>query len=71
MNLISFITGVLAAGFLGAIGAGLLNASIGPSVNTVEMCKRIQVEGYLQDECFDKFGDYYQLKERGCKGYLR
>jgi hypothetical protein len=48
---------------LGVISVPLLNTTLGPSTNTIELCKELEREGYLTDKCFDEDG----LKERGCR----
>jgi hypothetical protein len=60
---IGIAVGVVATFIVGLFGAMALNITLGPSTNTIEMCKTLDREGYLADECFDEYG----LIERGCR----
>lgn len=54
---------VLGTLFMAPMVLMLMNASLGPSANTIEACKHYAREGYLHDSCFDEYG----LIKRGCK----
>lgn len=46
-----------------SVTVSLMSIALGPSANTITMCKEIEREGYLADECFDEYG----LKDRHCR----
>lgn len=48
--------GIVCAFAAALTGPPLLNATIGPSYNTINLCKELERKGYLSDECFDEYG---------------
>jgi hypothetical protein len=67
MKVVLIGIGVLAASVLALVAVPLGNFVLGPSPNTLHMCKELEMEGYLADECFDWVDGFPWAKAEECK----